>query len=501
MGTYTRHVVSALFSGSRHSLRSKCSSSFVNGGPSLFSPTVLPLVRSISSTPLLRLYTPNTLGMDGFKIAQDGVRVQFGPAVEKFKERMGKVIAGEISETKETMVFTEDLKHMIYLAETAEDADVVCEMVRLFYKQNQSLRFGGFVFGPVVMRMFYGLEMPQKAYELILDKELDGFFNQIVSYNVCMDALYKAGMYKEVLDLFDDIRMKEFCRERFPKSPTNLAFAAAYKLGTPEAFQKVKDWFVEAHKADSPLLRKAHGIAALFAIQQGEPMVGVEFARVGSVWSVVSCRIAGFADADRTQEALNELSRVLERSSTVKVIIARDAMEKLKASVERSNDEQAKENYQKALEFIAKQSNVSADSETLEEMVLRPIDAFSREDRRTMDQDDVGTPYRDGPGVNRRFGGQDNRVNRWGGSMREGYEERNRGFGGGYMGDERRGGGYRREGGYMGGQRGGYGGSRYGGGREDEDYDFQDRNRGRSRGYGGGGGGWQRRPGLVDMDE
>lgn len=65
------------------------------------------------------------------------------------------------------MIFTEDLKNMIHLAEP-DDITLVTNMMKKFNKQNKELRFGSFVFGPVVMRMFYYFNKPVEALEVFI---------------------------------------------------------------------------------------------------------------------------------------------------------------------------------------------------------------------------------------------------------------------------------------------------------------------------------------------
>ena len=43
------------------------------------------------------------------------------------------------------------------------------EIVFRFHSQNQSLQFGTFVFGPLVMRLFHNLSAPDLALKLFKD--------------------------------------------------------------------------------------------------------------------------------------------------------------------------------------------------------------------------------------------------------------------------------------------------------------------------------------------
>jgi pentatricopeptide repeat domain-containing protein 2 len=99
-----------------------------------------------------------------------------------------------------------------------------------FNQQNKHLRFGNYVFGPVVMRMYYFLNQPKAALELLKDPELEGFFDQLSSYQVLCDLLYNNGMYQEVLDVFEIVKSRQVSGTRYPRNVLMLVFASCYKM-------------------------------------------------------------------------------------------------------------------------------------------------------------------------------------------------------------------------------------------------------------------------------
>ncbi|XP_042210037.1 pentatricopeptide repeat-containing protein 2, mitochondrial-like isoform X2 [Homarus americanus] len=119
------------------------------------------------STPLWpsgchHLFTPAALGLDNFTEVRERTAFQFTNMSDKFKMRMEEIIASK----GKTMIFTEDLKNVVHLAEAKdEDLSLVMEMTKKFNQQHQGLRFGAFVFGPVVMRMYHHLNQPDAALQ------------------------------------------------------------------------------------------------------------------------------------------------------------------------------------------------------------------------------------------------------------------------------------------------------------------------------------------------
>src|ERR1700685_446469 len=99
-----------------------------------------------------------------------------------------------------------------------------------FNSQNRHLRFGNFIFGPVVMRMYHYLNQPKMALDVFMDPELDGFFDQLASFQVLLDLLYNNGMYEEILKVFETIKTKQVQGLKFPRNVTILVFGACYKL-------------------------------------------------------------------------------------------------------------------------------------------------------------------------------------------------------------------------------------------------------------------------------
>lgn len=92
------------------------------------------------------------------------------------------------------------------------------------------MRFGNFVFGPVVMRMYHYLNQPTLAFEAFKDKELEGFFDQLATYQILCDLLYNNQMYQEVLDVFEIIRDKQVQGTKYPRNVLVCVFASCYKL-------------------------------------------------------------------------------------------------------------------------------------------------------------------------------------------------------------------------------------------------------------------------------
>ncbi|KAI4467425.1 pentatricopeptide repeat-containing protein 2 mitochondrial [Holotrichia oblita] len=184
------------------------------------------------------LYSASSLGLDTFIEQQDRVRNQLLNIQDKFKTKM---IENTTEESK-NIIFSEDLKNMIHIA-TDADIEIVINMMKKFNKQNKELRFGNFVFGAVVMRMFYVLNKPKEALECFKSPDLEGFFDQLISYQLLCDLLYENQLYKDILECFNIIQDRQVGGMKYPRNIVVLVIAACYKMNTPESLEyAIKLW-------------------------------------------------------------------------------------------------------------------------------------------------------------------------------------------------------------------------------------------------------------------
>lgn len=59
---------------------------------------------------------------------------------------------------------------------------------------------------------------------------MEGFFNQLSSYQILMDLLFVNEKFDQILDVYKSIQDKQLQIAKFPKGVMMLVFAACYKL-------------------------------------------------------------------------------------------------------------------------------------------------------------------------------------------------------------------------------------------------------------------------------
>lgn len=62
------------------------------------------------------------------------------------------------------------------------------------------------------------------------DPEMDGFFNNLSSYQILMDLLFKNEKFDQIIDVYKTIQERQLQIAKFPKGVMMLVFGACYKL-------------------------------------------------------------------------------------------------------------------------------------------------------------------------------------------------------------------------------------------------------------------------------
>lgn len=95
------------------------------------------------------LFSDEVLGVDRFVQLRQQISQRFGQQKQVFFDRLAEHIADE-----KNAILSEDLKNLLFLCENSDNhIDLLRRTIDKFEKQNESLRFGLFQFGPIVMRL------------------------------------------------------------------------------------------------------------------------------------------------------------------------------------------------------------------------------------------------------------------------------------------------------------------------------------------------------------
>uniref|UniRef100_A0A1B0DDZ8 Pentacotripeptide-repeat region of PRORP domain-containing protein n=1 Tax=Phlebotomus papatasi TaxID=29031 RepID=A0A1B0DDZ8_PHLPP len=308
------------------------------------------------------LYAENTLGVDGFRNVQGKIQSQFSNMTDRFRGKMEEFS----SESSSNMIFTEDLKNMIHLAKnTPEDVDLVRKMLVKFNKQNKEVRFGNYVFGPVLMRMFYCMGNVDVPLELYRNPDFQGFFDQVASYQIMFDMLYEKGKYQDVLNLFSECKNESLKDQRHL---VVLVMAACYKINSPDALNYAVELWSRLTRAGKEPMRRASTLAAGLALKQNNPAVALEIVssiRQHSYMTVRNIKILAMAKVNRFEEALVNLKGLIEVEVTAagtKQSICQEVLDQILEIIRQNDNKELLSDAQRVYKFLKDHGHVTEKS-------------------------------------------------------------------------------------------------------------------------------------------
>ncbi|CAG5049186.1 unnamed protein product [Parnassius apollo] len=305
--------------------------------------------RSIHATSALKLYSPSALGIDGYLQSRKRIKDQFSNFSDKFRSKMKDFVF-----EPKNMIFTEDLKNMVHMAEPT-DLDLVLNMIKKFNSQNNEFRFA------------------LKCFE---DPDNNGFFDQQVSYQILLDLLYNHEMYEEMYRVFERVQEKQLNMTKFPKYPLILILAACYKQNTPKSMEYASKIWSEMLSVGTTPVRRAATFFAALALKQGAPHVALESLSMQTPHYVTVRNIKAIALADigRVDDALPILRAVMDNDTPEqkgKHTFFEETISKVRNAVEKA----ANKDIQKEFENIEKalRDRNLIDSQTLDQLLSSEI--------------------------------------------------------------------------------------------------------------------------------
>ncbi|XP_068895449.1 pentatricopeptide repeat-containing protein 2, mitochondrial-like [Tenebrio molitor] len=377
-----------------------------------FRSIYLPIRRDVFNfqTPILsqltrNLYAKTTLGIENFIEQKQHIMRQMENIEERFREKMNTYS----EEEAQGMIFTEDLKNMIYLAKNDGDLDLVIKMAKKFNAQNKQLRFGNFVFGPVLMRMFHLHNKPDLAIECFKSPQLTGFFDQLITYQIFLDLLYENGKYEDILSMCQLIKKRQLESAKYPRNVIVLTMAACYKINTDESLKYALDLWKELRDAGHFPMRRATTFCAGLCLNRGKPEVALEMlsdVRKPNYVTIRNIKAQAFAQLGRLEEAIVLLKSVISEDEPGQIshTFSKDVVEAVKSVVSNTDNPEMTLEFSKLENLLVKEGHISdttLDEHLCSEIQRPPImnnrqqNRFSRYDSNTNRR--FGNVYNRGP--------------------------------------------------------------------------------------------------------
>ncbi|XP_060828197.1 pentatricopeptide repeat-containing protein 2, mitochondrial-like [Bombus pascuorum] len=257
------------------------------------------------------LYTERDLGVSSYENTRYQFRNQFMTIENTFREKMQ-----DICQNENGMIYTEDLKAMIHLAQANEtDMQLLNNMIMKYIQNQEEKRYGKYVFGPVVMRMYYHLNQPQYALEVFDNDTLRESFDYRTSFRILMCLLYKNNMFKEMREIYQ----KTFDRKGndYIGSSNVVMYAGCLKENTPEALEFALNYWEHQCDRTNPSIRSCALLSCL-AIKHNKPEIALDilsavpFDRVASIRNL---KMLSYVHLDRYLQIIPFLKYGLEQDN------------------------------------------------------------------------------------------------------------------------------------------------------------------------------------------
>ncbi|KAG7189427.1 hypothetical protein KM043_017130 [Ampulex compressa] len=318
------------------------------------------------------MYTERSLNMPGYEQSRVHFSKQFMNVEKVFRDKMV-----EVCNDKNGMIFTEDLKAMTHLLRKEErDIELLEKMLLKFNSQNKELRFGTFIFGPVVMRAFYYLDEPDIALKLFKNPELNTFFDQHAAFQILLTLLYKHERYTDMRSVFDVIKLKHISGIGHPKSTALLVMAACYKENTPESFEYALNLWRDMTEKGQEMLRRVLILLSALALKQKAAHIAIEIltgVKDQRFIETKCLKILSFLELERYAEIIPILRTLVQfdRPPMRKDRMFKDVIQQIEQKLDTINNDISAEII-KLIGFI-KTNDLLMDT-TLEEHIQTPVD-------------------------------------------------------------------------------------------------------------------------------
>lgn len=286
------------------------------------------------------LYTEQDLGVPMYENARYIFRNQFMSIEDTFRSKMK-----EICEKEDGVIYTEDLKAMLHLTrETDEDMELLNKMLEKYVKGKESRKVTVYAFGPVVMRMFYYLDQPQRALAMFKNDDLSENFDYRSSFRILMCLLFKHNMFKEMREVYD--KMLTAKGLNFIGNNSVLLYAGCMKENTPEALEYALKQWKDQYNVIKPSVRSS-ALMSFLAIKNNAPEVALEILSVVDRENTISIRclkILTYMSLQRYMQIIPLLKQALEVDSAARKVkffadVIYELEEKLKAENIRESEE------------------------------------------------------------------------------------------------------------------------------------------------------------------
>ncbi|XP_076182408.1 pentatricopeptide repeat-containing protein 2, mitochondrial [Ptiloglossa arizonensis] len=336
-------------------------------------------LRKINLNGFRFMYTEQSLGLTQYENTRFIYYNQFATIEDTFRRKMN-----DICNSENGIVFTEDMKAMLHLAQRKEsDYELLLKMIQKYINCKSDVRLGTYNFGPIVMRLFYFLNEPATALSTFKTPSLNEFFGQKSTYQILLCLLYKNNMFNEMREVYDHLVSDE---KLMPISKYCFVIIAAscYKQGNPDATEYALKCWKNLIQHELEPSYKSSAITAAIALRNKDPNVALEILSSIKKQQYVDVRclkILAYIESNKILSIIPLLKTSLDQDyhTAFKHTYYLDVIRVLENRIQ--NDDSPEATELKNLIFTLKKQDRVIDNVTLEEKLLKPIIMQKRLDK------------------------------------------------------------------------------------------------------------------------
>lgn len=252
------------------------------------------------------LFAPSFFGIDKFTVFSQTTKQRQGENKQSIKSTLSDSLQNQ------RQIFTEDLKLMVYLADTPEEFDLVINAIKKYEAQANDGAFN-FSFGTLLMRLAYTMNQTDKMLELFLSENPSKAFTEMKFGQILMNKLFEEKRYDDCVKVFKrmvknsgntQMQMKDgSTRHTFTfNHAIQIVAEALLEKGDSTAMSEMKEIFNDLNSKGIKYNRQTHICMFLLANKHKD------FAYADSILQNMSSEVTGFFSAsplNRNLEIIN----------------------------------------------------------------------------------------------------------------------------------------------------------------------------------------------------
>ncbi|UJR25717.1 hypothetical protein I4U23_007068 [Adineta vaga] len=319
------------------------------------------------------IFSSSGIGIDSFKSSREQHASRYAPSLDGFKKRFLDSIG-----QSDSQILTEDLRNMIMSANNDQEISGVIQALKKY--STSKMKFTDYHFGSPIMRLLYTQNKTDLALQLYMDESLKDIFNDSASALVLMNKLIEEKRYDDAIQVFEHGSKRGFntiSGRAFPTDVVMLAIEGLYRQNSKESLAKAKELISKVKERDTNMNTRTVSMAALLAIEQGEPSFAMEVlgtVRTQNLTTVQNIRAICYADMGRVEEAINVVHLLAEQTpvNSDRRRVFPLVMRHIRTAVEKTKDENLLNRFEELSKFVLKNNRLSTTD--LPEFLSEPID-------------------------------------------------------------------------------------------------------------------------------